>query len=118
MKPSKKIVATSVAAAGLASLVIQSVLPFTIKWEGTDLVAKRDMIGTGHPLTWCHGATSADDKAVRPGQRFTPAQCDAQLAKDLPRYLEPLQACIKHPVPVKVMGAVLDAAYKIGRAHV
>lgn len=114
MKPSKKVLATSVAAAGFTALVVQTAVPFLIKWEGTDLVARRDMIGTGHPLTWCHGATSADDKTVKAGQRFTPAQCDAELAKDLPRYLTPLQACIHVALPVKTEGALLDAAYNAG----
>jgi lysozyme len=106
--------AKTAVAVGGAAAIIAAVVPFVTRWEGTDRVAKRDMIGTGHPLTWCHGATSADDKAVRAGQRFTPAQCDTQLAKDLPKYLTPLQVCIHAVLPVKTMGALLDAAYNAG----
>jgi lysozyme len=113
MKPTKKVVAKSVMAAGITAAVISAVVPFTKAWEGSDLVAKRDMIGTGHPLTYCHGATAVDG-SVRPGQRFTPAQCDALLAKSLPKYLHPLQACIKVQAPIKVMAAALDAAYNAG----
>lgn len=117
---SKKATAAVAAGAGVAFTlaVVSAVTPFTGKWEGTDLVAKRDMIGTGHPLTWCHGTTSADNKTVKAGQRFTPAQCDAQLAKDLPKYLTPLQACIHVALPVKTEGALLDAAYNAGPAAV
>src|SRR5579864_8859069 len=109
--------AKTAVAVGGAAAIIAAVLPFTTKWEGTDLVAKRDMIGTGHPLTYCHGATAADGP-VKAGQRFTPAQCDALLVKSLPPYLATLQACVKQPLPVKTMGALLDAAYNAGPAAV
>jgi lysozyme len=113
MKPSKKVVATSVAAAGFTAAVFTTVAPFLKGWEGTDLVAARDKIGTGHPITYCNGLTSTDGKVVI-GQRFTPAQCDARLARALPTYLKPLQACIKRPVSVHAMAAALDAAYNAG----
>src|ERR1700761_2104967 len=106
MKPTKKVVA-SVAAAGFAASVIAATVPFLKSWEGTDLVAVRDPIGTGHPLTYCNGLTSTDG-SVKLGQRFTPAQCDAKLAVSLPKYLAPLQACVKVKAPIKVMAALLD----------
>lgn len=113
MKPTKKVVAKSVVAAGFTAAIVTATVPFLTKWEGTDLVAKPDMIGTGHPLTYCHGATAVDG-SVRSGEKFTPAQCDALLAKSLPKYLHPLQACIKEAVPVKIMAAALDASYNAG----
>lgn len=97
--------------------VIALCVPFLTYWEGTDLVAKRDAIGTGHPITYCHGQTDEFGK-VKAGDRFTPAQCDALLAKSLPKYLAPLQACIKVAIPDKAMGAALDAAYNAGDAAV
>lgn len=111
MKPSKKVVAGTAAAFTVA--VLGATTPFLKKWEGTDLVAVRDPIGTGHPLTYCNGLT-ATDGSVKPGQKFTPAQCDARLAKALPKYLNPLQACIKKTIPVHSMAAALDAAYNAG----
>src|SRR5580658_6271700 len=99
MKHAKKAIAGAV--------IIAAVVPFLKMWEGTDLVAKRDMIGTGHPLTYCHGSTSVDG-AVKAGQRFTPAQCDTILAKSIVKYLTPLQACVKN-APGKTMAALLDA---------
>lgn len=104
--------------AGAGSLaVIAAATTILTVWEGTDLVAKKDMIGTGHPLTYCHGQTDEFGK-VKEGQRFTPAQCKDLLAKSLPKYLTPLQACVKVQLPVKTMAALLDAAYNAGPAAV
>lgn len=102
---------------GFALAVISVATVFTPVWEGTDLVAKKDMIGTGHPMTYCHGQTDEFGK-VKAGQRFTPAQCKDLLAKSLPKYLTPLQQCVKVDIPVKTMAALLDAAYNAGPAAV
>lgn len=116
-KPARPAVSTKrtiVISAATAALVYAAITPFTGRWEGTDLVAKRDMIGTGHPITYCHGQT-AEFGNVKVGQRFTPAQCDVLLAKSLPKYLTPLLACIhRDDVPVKVIAAALDADYNAG----
>lgn len=110
MKP-----ATKAGAGGLA--VIAAATTILTVWEGTDLVAKKDMIGTGHPMTYCHGQTDEFGK-VKEGQRFTPAQCKDLLAKSLPKYLTPLQKCVTVEIPVKTMAALLDAAYNAGPAAV
>lgn len=98
---------------GGGAAVIAVLTIFTPIWEGTDLVAKKDMIGTGHPLTYCHGQTDEFGK-VKEGQRFTPAQCKDLLAKSLPKYLAPVQRCVKVELPVKTMAALVDAAYNAG----
>jgi lysozyme len=104
--------------AGAGSLaVIAAATTILTVWEGTDLVAKKDMIGTGHPMTYCHGQTDEFGK-VKEGQRFTPAQCKDLLAKSLPKYLTPLQKCVKVELPVKTMAALLDASYNAGPAAV
>lgn len=104
--------------AGAGSLaVIAAATTILTVWEGTDLVAKKDMIGTGHPMTYCHGQTDEFGK-VKEGQRFTPAQCKELLAKSLPKYLTPLQKCVTRELPVKTMAALLDAAYNAGPAAV
>jgi lysozyme len=108
---------TSHKVAGGSAAVVAAALAFTPGWEGTDLVAKRDMIGTGHPITYCIGQTDEFGK-VKVGQRFTPAQCNELLAKSLPKYLEPLQRCVKREIPVKSMAALLDAAYNAGSGAV
>jgi lysozyme len=110
MKTSTKVGGSSLAVIAVATSIL------TV-WEGTDLVAKKDMIGTGHPMTYCHGQTD-EFGTVKEGTRFTPAQCKDLLAKSLPKYLTPLQACVKVDLPVKTMAALLDAAYNAGPAAV
>jgi len=100
-----------------SAAVIAAVIAFTARQEGTDLVAKRDPVGTGHPITYCHGQTDEFGK-VKVGQRFTPAQCDKKLAESLPKYLVPLEACITADLSPKTEGALLDAAYNAGPAAV
>lgn len=117
MRPAVSTKRTIAISAATAALVYAAITPFTGRWEGTDLVAKRDMIGTGHPMTYCHGQTDEFGK-VRAGQRFTPAQCDDLLEQSLPKYLAPLQRCITREAPVKVIAAALDAAYNAGPAAV
>lgn len=111
----------TVATVGSAGAVVACCVAFTPKWEGTDYVAKPDRVGTGHPITWCHGQTNVDRDAahrVKTGQRFTKEECDAELAKSLPKYLDPVSKCVHVPVPVKAMAAAVDAAYNAGPARV
>lgn len=108
--------AKTASATGSAA-VIAATVTFLPSWEGRDLVAKPDMIGTGHPITYCHGQTDEFGK-VKAGTRFTPAQCDELLAKSLPKYLERLDKCIKVPLPTKAVAALLDASYNAGAAAV
>lgn len=97
--------------------VIACCVAFTPIWEGMDSVAKRDRIGTGHPITYCNGLTSADG-AVKIGQRFTKAECDKALAEALPKYWAKLAPCIFVPLPDKTAGSLLDAAWNAGPAAV
>ena len=47
--------------------VIACCVAFLPNWEGMDKVARRDAIGTGHPVTYCYGQTSEfGDVAVGP----------------------------------------------------
>lgn len=117
LKTSHKVIGGSVGSAA----VIAATVAFTPAWEGTDYVAKRDMVGTGHPITWCHGQTNVDRDAahqVKAGQRFTKTQCDDELAKSLPLYLDPVSKCVHVPVPVKTMASLVDGAYNAGPARV
>lgn len=98
---------------GGSAAVVACCVAFTPIWEGVDLVAKKDAIGTGHPITYCNGQTDEFGK-VKEGQRFTPAQCHKLLAKSLPKYLAQLEPCIKVDLPVATKGALLDAAYNAG----
>jgi lysozyme len=112
----RKTAGTIVTAAGSAG-VIAAAIAFTPGWEGMDAVAKRDVIGTGHPVTYCYGQTDEFGK-VKVGTRFTKQECDAKLAQSLPKYLAEIEQCIKVPMPDKTMAAFLDAAYNAGSAAV
>ena len=101
---------------GGAAVIAATVL-FLPNWEGRDLVAKPDMIGTGHPITYCHGQTDEFGK-VKAGTRFTPEQCSKLLGESLPKYLVPLDHCIKVPLPIKAVSSLLDASYNAGAGAV
>ena len=68
-------------ASGLASNAefLAVAVPFVGKWEGLRLAAYRDIVGV---WTVCYGET----KGVRPGDRYTKAECDAMLARELISY--------------------------------
>lgn len=105
-------------AAGTAAAVISVATVFTPVWEGMDTVAKKDMIGTGHPVTYCYGQTDEFGK-VAVGTRFNKQQCDKLLAQSLPKYLDKIVPCVKQEeLPVKVWASLLDAAYNAGPAAV
>lgn len=97
--------------------VIACCVAFTPTWEGMDTVAKKDMIGTGHPVTYCYGQTDEFGK-VKVGTKFTKQECDVKLAESLPKYMEKVGPCVKVPVPVKTMASLVDASYNAGSAAV
>lgn len=104
--------------AGAGSLaVISATAAILVVWEGMDPVAKKDMIGTGHPVTYCYGQTDEFGK-VKEGTRFTKKECDEKLKQSLPKYLTAIDKCIKVDLPVKTKAALLDAAYNAGPAAV
>lgn len=100
-----------------SAAVIAATIAFLPNWEGRDEVAKKDMIGTGHPITYCYGQTDEFGK-VKVGTRFTKKECDEKLAESLPFYLTKIQACIKVALPAKTTASLLDAAYNAGSAAV
>lgn len=95
--------------------VITACVAFTPVWEGMDKTARKDRIGTGHPITYCYGQTS-EFGDVKEGQRFNKAECDAKLAESLPKYLNQIEPYLhpKAPLPDKVVASLLDAAYNAG----
>lgn len=113
MSVSKTKTGATIASAG----IIACCVAFTPTWEGMDSVARRDAIGTGHPVTYCYGQT-AEFGAVKPGQKFSKQECDAKLAQSLPTYLNAIEPCVHVPLPDKTMASLLDAAYNAGPAAV
>jgi lysozyme len=105
----------------LMAAICGTLVGFTPTWEGMDRVAKRDMIGTGHPVTYCYGQTD-EFGDVKVGQRFTKVECDAALQKSLPRYIAGIAKCMTHIPAVtdaaKVIAALADASYNAGIAAV
>ncbi len=102
---------------GGGAAVIAATVVFLPVWEGMDSVAKKDMIGTGHPVTYCYGQTDEFGN-VKEGTRFTKQDCDAKLKQSLPKYLAAIDKCIARELPVKTKAALLDAAYNAGPAAV
>lgn len=82
-------------------------------FEGCDLTAKVDRIGTGHPLTWCHGETIGKAYA---GEKFTHAECDAMLAARLPQYWTAIEPCIHVETSDNEKIAYTSTSYNIGSA--
>ena len=99
-------------ATGLAGVVGAAaaalLLAFTPAQEGRVLKTYRDLGGV---LTYCDGAT---ENAMW-GATYTPAQCSAQLDRDLERHAAGIARCV--PMDRLTDGqrvAFVDAAYNIG----
>ena len=83
-------------------------LAFTPMQEGRVLKTYRDIGGV---LTYCDGAT----ENAQAGKTYTPAECDAQLDRDLERHAAGIAKCI--PMDRLTDGqkvAFVDAAFNIG----
>lgn len=106
-----------VISATLMAAIAAVATPVTTSWEGMDKVARRDAIGTGHPVTYCYGQTDEFGE-VMVGQRFTKVECDEAIKKSLPKYILGVAACATRIFPVKVWAALVDGAYNAGIAAV
>jgi len=89
----------AVAAAGLYA--------FTPAHEGTVYKTYKDIGGV---LTYCTGAT---ENAIW-GKTYTPAECQAQLDKDLAAHAEGVMKCVTQPLTDGQKVAFVDLAYNIG----
>lgn len=89
--------------AGAAALLLAMVPVF----EGTILRTYRDPIGV---LTSCVGHTGAE---LRMGQRWTPEQCQQQLAADLLHHAAALD-CITAPLTEGQKAAFVSFAFNVG----
>lgn len=112
--------AVALLGAGLYGAIINQNVKFTPTWEGMDAVVRIDKIGTGHPPTWCYGQTPAHGMNPKLGTRFTKKECDAQIAKSLPKYLDAIVPCAvggkiaPKDVPVKSWSALVDGGFNGG----
>lgn len=106
MKTRLKQITGGVAALTVAgSLAVQTVGGF----EGLRLYAYRDVIGI---WTACYGST----KGIKPGMRFSKADCDNLLVGDLIEHEQGMRRCLKDPdaLPIKVYVAELSLTFNIG----
>lgn len=102
-KPARRGLATIVGAAAAAALLL-----FTPAQEGRVFKTYRDIGGV---LTYCDGAT----ESAQWGRTYTPAECNAQLDRDLERHAEGIAKCV--PMNILTVGqrvAFVDVAFNIG----
>lgn len=78
-------------------------------YEGLRLASYRDVIGV---WTVCYGET----RGVKPGMRFTKAQCDTKLVDGLADFEAGMRRCLTNPdaIPDKPYVAFLSLAYNVG----
>lgn len=79
-------------------------------FEGLRTVAYPDPATKGPPWTVCYG--HAED--VKPGDRHTVAECKALLIKDLQKYANGIEGCVKVPLPDERYVALVSFAYNVG----
>lgn len=96
-------------AAIIGAAAAAGVLLLVPKWEGTEQKTYRDVVGV---LTYCTGAT----ENAQWGKTYTPAECRAQLDRDLARHAEGMMACLKVPTTDGQRIAYTDVTYNIGVA--
>ncbi|HZR77346.1 lysozyme [Bradyrhizobium sp.] len=100
------------ATAGAGAILLA--LSFLQPWEGLWTTAKVDTIGTGDPPTVCYGATRAEIPDLKPGDKYTKAQCIALLKKSLPKYWAGIADCIHVDLPDGAQAALISASYNAG----
>ncbi|EDM2047171.1 lysozyme [Salmonella enterica subsp. enterica serovar Muenchen] len=76
--------------------------------EGRRYIPYRDVAGV---LTVCDGHTGKD---IIPGKRYTDAECDALLEKDLKRVKAQVDPLIKVSIPESERAAFYSFAYNVG----
>lgn len=76
--------------------------------EGRRYIPYRDVAGV---LTVCDGHTGKD---IIPGKRYTDAECDALLDKDLKRVKAQVDPLIKVSIPESERAAFYSFAYNVG----
>ncbi|MBZ6416502.1 lysozyme [Methylobacterium ajmalii] len=79
-------------------------------FEGLRTAAYPDPATGREPWTVCYGETDG----VRPGDRYTVAQCKAMLAASLEGYALKLEACVTRPMADETYAAFLSLSYNIG----
>lgn len=94
-------------AALLGASAAAALIAFVPSKEGTVYKTYKDLGGV---LTYCTGAT----EDAQWGKSYTPAECKAQLDKDLERHAEGMLACVHVPLTNGQKVAYTDFTYNAG----
>lgn len=108
--PAKSAAATATRTAAWAAVAITIVASF----EGYASRPYVDTVGTGHPITWCYGTTSADHPVPKKGTTFTEAECKQLLGIDLQKYDAMVRKCIHVALPPHREAALVSFVYNLG----
>ena len=98
------------AAGGVAGAVAAAAIAgFVGPWEGLRTTAYQDIVGV---WTVCYGET----RGVGPGDAYTAAECDTQLARAVDEYRDDLTACLPNlgTYPEGVQIAFVSWTYNVG----
>ena len=95
--------------------IIALTIPLLVSFEGFRSVAVHERIDPPGVYTVCFGRTNYDDPKIRPGVRYTKAECETFVSADLEeKYLPEVNRCIHVPLPPHRGAAVLDFTYNLG----
>lgn len=92
--------------AGVAAGAIAAASAVVMKWEGYRADPYFDSVGV---LTVCYGTTMDVQR-----RRYSRAECEAFLARDLEEAREIVRACIKAPMLPHQEAALISFAYNVG----
>ena len=110
----KSLFSTPKKAAGTtgAAAILAATAAFVGPWEGERTEAYLDRIASPPVWTVCYGET----RGVKPGDRYTSAQCSEMLMDALADYRAPLIACIPAlpSQPAGVQVALVSWTYNVG----
>ena len=78
-------------------------------FEGYSAYAYKDVVGV---WTACQGLT----KGIKPGMKFTKAECDAKFIDAIVEHEDGMRACLKNPdgIPIKSYISYVSLAYNVG----
>jgi lysozyme len=100
------------ATGGGAAAILLAAAAFVGPWEGERTEAYLDRIASPPVWTVCYGET----RGVQPGDRYTPAECQAMLFEALATYRDELARCIPPLTgqPEGVQVALVSWSYNVG----
>lgn len=98
----------TIAAGGVAAVLALAATVVT-KWEGYKADPYIDAVGV---LTVCYGTTQNVQM-----RRYTRAECESFLERDLAEARETVHACIKSPMLPHQEAALISFAYNVGPGH-